>query len=138
MSEPSFRPINAEDVPVLQRWISADPEHRDYYQPEFWSSAPAAGEMKFAATDEDGKPIAFVKIEMVARLYVQFPPTEEMGKFSLTKRIRRGCERMFQGLWELGIREVIFGTVPGSALQRFMRRAFIFGPMAEGTESRRF
>ena len=132
-----FRAPQDSDRETLARWIESDTEHRDFYEPEFWMGAPSQGEMKFVAVDGEGRPVAFVKTELLVRLYVQFPPVEEMGKLSMAKAIRRGCEKMFEGFWGLGFKEVLFGTVPGSALQRFMRKAFGFSPAAEGTETRR-
>lgn len=133
-----LRPAEASDIELARAWTAADPVHAGKIAPEFWieqGRGVGGMELTYVLCSPHGH-LLFLRMERVARLYIQFSPIEsEVDRKRLREGLQAGMTYLAAALGAVGIAEVLFDT--GSAALRFFAiRALNFKPMPNGTMSR--
>jgi hypothetical protein len=119
MTLPFFvRKAEEADREKLNQFIAADPDHAGKSQAQFWIDQGAGVEsivFNDGTEEKRGDTDIFVRLTMVARIDVQFPPNEERGaRMAIGQLMKQGMPWLMAELKKRGIREVIFdSTSPG-------------------------
>jgi hypothetical protein len=105
-----FRELTTTDVPMLDKWIEADPVHRDTLPLSFWQSPGA-----FIISDTCGdvmlvRPHVPLDKDYEARLYVQFAPIEEVVPIRAAKAILKAFPIIEQAIKKSGMTEIVFDS----------------------------
>jgi len=100
-----LRPLSSEDYPVIDEWISRDPDHSS----KGWTSANFNGLVAFVVEDEVGV-IMFLGVEggPLARMYIQF----DTGQERRTALALNECSpKIKEGLKNAGCTQLVFESV---------------------------
>ena len=87
----SFTPSIVDDLPEIERWIAADPDHCDRMPPEWWITGSDCI-VACCVSDQSG-PCMYIRIdeeEEYARLHVQFAPESEVPKRRIASTLLEG------------------------------------------------
>ncbi len=123
-------PISSEqDLPQLKSWTDADPTHKDAVDPSFWirptdeNGNPEDG-IKCLRVEDDKGTVFYLRMENALRVYVQFPPEEEVGKSRLTSALRRAMWFIGGGAKKAGYQEMLFDSKSSHLIAFFERLGF--------------
>jgi hypothetical protein len=123
-------PISSEqDRPQLKRWIDADSTHKDNTEPGFWirpadeNGNPEEG-IKCLRVEDDKGAVFYLRMENALRVYVQFPPEEEVSKSRLASALRRALWFIGGGAKKAGYQEMLFDSKSPSLTAFFNRLGF--------------
>lgn len=103
-----------QDLEILKQWIDADPAHKDVIDPEFWirpteDGKPEAG-VKCLRVEDDNGTVFYLRLENALRVYIQFPPDEEVSKTRVASALRRMIWFVGGGAKKAGYHEAIFDS----------------------------
>ncbi len=123
-------PISSEqDLPQLKRWVDADPAHKDIIEPGFWirptkeNGDPEDG-IKCLRVEDDNGAVFYLRMEHALRVYVQFPPEEEVSKSRLASALRRAMWFIGGGAKKAGYQEMLFDSKSSHLIAFFERLGF--------------
>jgi hypothetical protein len=123
-------PISSEqDLPQLKRWVDADPAHKNVIEPGFWirpvsdGGVPEEGIQCLRVEDDKGA-VFYLRMENAIRVYVQFPPEEEISKSRLSSALRRAMWFIGGGAKKAGYHEMMFDSKSPSLVAFFERLGF--------------
>lgn len=123
-------PISSEqDLPQLKRWVDADPAHKDTVNPSFWihpvdEDGEPEGGIKCLRVEDDQGAVFYLRMENALRVYVQFPPEEEVSKSRLASALRRAMWFIGGGAKKAGYQEMIFDSKSPHLIAFFERLGF--------------
>jgi len=121
-----FRKTTEADRKKLEKWIAADPDHKDRGNPEFWlPQDPAEHIQTFAVQDEQGE-VFYVRGENCLRLHIQFAPASE--KRRLAKAISEFSDTISRSAKKLKYTEIIFESVFAPLIRFLEKRGFHSSP----------
>lgn len=122
----SHREVSEQDREHLEKWIASDEAHRDKVTAEFWLQAPEnekQGTKRLVVEDENGK-LFHLRIDNVMRVYVQFPPNEEIDPERLKAALQWSFKTIAGNGKRLGYREMIFDSVSKPLIRFFKKFGF--------------
>lgn len=123
-----LRPTEPKDIDLARAWTTADPHHAGLIAPEFWieqGRGVGGMELTYVLCSPDGN-LLFLRMERVARLYIQFSPIESAEDSKrLRTALKAGMEYLEIALGAVGIGELIFDTA-SSLLRAFACRTLGF------------
>ena len=100
-----FKSRSDQDNIILSQWHAADPEHQ--LADVGFFTEPSLG-VQHLTVDNDDETIAFVTVENVARVHIQFNPNG--SKLKIAKTLILGMTWLAKTLKERGYKELIFDT----------------------------
>jgi hypothetical protein len=110
----SVRRAEPKELDRLNEFIAADPDHAGKCQAQFWiDQAPGVESVVFNDGPEEkpGDTDVYVRLTMVARLDVQFPPNKTREKkMAIAQLMKQGMPWLMAELKRRGIREVVFDS----------------------------
>lgn len=122
----TFKSLTDENKAQLVEWLRNDPEHQRA-DPDLFT-VPQPGRSQFAVCGEDGKPVLYATVEMIARVHIQFNPGG--NKLRTAKALIAGLKQLERDLRERGFFEILFDSRYPSLI-KFCRSALGFGPTQE-------
>lgn len=117
-----------QDLPQLKRWVDADPTHKDT-DPDFWirpvdeNGKPEEG-IKCLRVEDDMGAVFYLRMENALRVYVQFPPEEEVSKSRLSSALRRAMWFIGGGAKKASYQEMLFDSKSFHLIAFFERFGF--------------
>lgn len=116
-----------EDIPMIARWIAADPDHRDDARssPEFLLTG--LGALAFKVVDDKG-PLFFTRLDVegdMLRLATQFGPPEEVSKNRLvTALLSTGIPAIINFAKRGKYRGIVFESTTESLIKFMDKQGF--------------
>lgn len=123
-----YRHPDETDLPQLEEWIAADPDHQDKSTSKFWIPEKHAdgnlvkGIQCIAVSDDKG-PVFYLKFTNAVLIDTQFAPLMDTDEDK--ERVRAGIKQAFKdftpGLKNMGFHSMLFDSVSRSLI-RFMEK----------------
>jgi hypothetical protein len=106
---------SVQDMPQLEKWVAKDPIHNGTIDPSFWirpldeNGIPENG-IKCLRIEDDNGAVFYMRLENALRVYIQFPPEEEVSKSRVASALRRMFWFVGGGSKKAGYQEAIFDS----------------------------
>lgn len=120
---------SAQDMPQLEKWVAADMVHNGTIEPSFWvrpldeNGQPENGIKCFKVEDDNGA-VFYVRLENTLRVYIQFPPEEEVSKSRVASALRRMFWFVGGGSKKAGYQEAFFDSTSPQLVTFFKALGF--------------
>jgi hypothetical protein len=119
-----MEPTTVEDIPVLSRWIQADPYHRDHLDPLWWLTGTDC-RLAYKVVDDEGTTL-YMRTDIDGdrlRLHTQFG-TEEVSKKRTATSLLWGWPAMIQLAKKDGLRGCVFESTSPTLIAFMAKQRF--------------
>lgn len=120
-----YRHPSAEDLPKLNEWVAADPDHASNITGEFFLLKPDEKGVQCIEVQDDAGTIFYLKFTNAVLIDAEFPPNADK---ETRARVRKGLEEAFgyfhNTLKKLGYHAMLFDSVSPSLVRFFKKLGF--------------
>jgi hypothetical protein len=118
----SFRQVEPSDYEQLEKWIAADPTHRDVLEPEFFMDQERPHVTVLALESRSGT-VMYIRLSTASRVHIQFSPAPKANgggrvyareihryRTQLRNALLKGMAFLEVGLRKAGVNQWIFDS----------------------------
>lgn len=107
--------VTQDDQIETMKWVEADPAHKDVIKGDFWAQPidekgkPILG-IKCIKVQDDSGTVFYLRLEQALRVYIQFPPEQEVYKSRVAFALRRMIHFIGERAKIEGYQEAVFNS----------------------------